>query len=131
MFISGMEKWGNQDLIDRGELLKRLFPLGVDDLNYSVKAALLYEIVINMDRIGNDHREMLKEYPLECLGLSERAYNGLIRWGRCRIETVADVLDIPLHDMRKIRNLGDKSILEIQEKMRIFLSEHSFIITDK
>ena len=131
VFIPGTEKWVNQDLIDRGELLKRLFPLGVEDLDYSVKAALLYEIVINMERIEDNGREMLKEYPIECLGLSERAYNGLIGWGRCRIETVADVLDISLHDMRRIRNLGDKSILEIQKKVKAFLTEHGFIIMDE
>lgn len=50
------------------------------------------------------------------LGLSVRAYNCLKRFAR--INTVGDILDYPKEDWPKIKNLGHKATLEIQERMR-------------
>ena len=50
------------------------------------------------------------------LSLSVRAYNCLKRFAR--INTVGDILDYPKEDWPKIKNLGHKATLEIQERMR-------------
>ena len=50
------------------------------------------------------------------LGLSVRAYNCLKRYAH--ISTVEDILDYPKENWPKIKNLGYKAILEIQERMR-------------
>ena len=50
------------------------------------------------------------------LGLSVRAYNCLKRFAR--IYTVGDILNYPKEDWPKIKNLGRKATLEIQERMR-------------
>ena len=50
------------------------------------------------------------------LGLSVRAYNCLKRFA-C-INTVGDILNYPKGDWSKIKNLGRRATLEIQEKMR-------------
>jgi len=48
------------------------------------------------------------------LELSVRAYNCLKRAG---INTIADLLDKTIDDLGKVRNLGKKSIDEIEEKL--------------
>ena len=50
------------------------------------------------------------------LGLSVRSYNCLRRFGH--INTVGDILEYPKEGWPKIKNLGRKSALEIQERMR-------------
>lgn len=53
--------------------------------------------------------------PIDDLELSVRAYNCLKRAG---INTIADLLDKSVEDLGKVRNLGKKSIDEIEEKLR-------------
>ena len=50
------------------------------------------------------------------LGLSVRAYNCLKRFAN--INTVEDILNYPKENWSKIKNLGRRATLEIQEKMR-------------
>lgn len=50
------------------------------------------------------------------LGLSIRAYNCLKRFAH--VDTVGDILNYPKEDWPKIKNLGHKATLEIQERMR-------------
>lgn len=50
------------------------------------------------------------------LGLSVRAYNCLKRFAH--INTIGDILNYPKEDWPKVKNLGHKSTLEIQERMR-------------
>ena len=47
--------------------------------------------------------------------LSQRSYHGLVTYGIYHIRTVADLLRLSLADLRKLRNLGDKSIAEIAQ----------------
>lgn len=49
------------------------------------------------------------------LDLSARAYNCLKRFA---INTVGDILNYPKEDWSKVKNLGRKATLEIQDKMR-------------
>lgn len=53
--------------------------------------------------------------PIEDLELSVRAFNCLKRAG---INTVADLLEKSVEDLQKVRNLGKKSIDEIEEKLQ-------------
>lgn len=53
--------------------------------------------------------------PIDDLELSVRAYNCLKRAG---INTIADLLDKTVEDLGKVRNLGKKSIEEIEEKLQ-------------
>jgi DNA-directed RNA polymerase subunit alpha len=53
--------------------------------------------------------------PLEELGLSVRAYNGL---KRNNITTVGQVLSMSDEDLLSIRNLGDKGLKQLAERLR-------------
>ena len=66
--------------------------------------------------------ERAAHYPIEYLNLSTRSYNGLVR-SSYRIRTVADLLKLPLADLKKIRNLGVKSITEIEYAKYRFLEK--------
>jgi len=67
------------------------------------------------------HEEVVQEddgparIPIEDLELSVRAFNCLKRAG---IDTVADLLNKTIEDLGKVRNLGKKSIDEIEEKLQ-------------
>ena len=56
------------------------------------------------------------ETSIDVLGLNIRAYNCLKRFAN--VNTVGDVLDYPTEDWLKIKNLGRKAALEVQDKMR-------------
>ena len=66
--------------------------------------------------------ELAAHDPIEYLNLSTRSYNGLVR-SSYRIRTVADLLKLPLADLKKIRNLGVKSITEIEYAKYRFLEK--------
>lgn len=56
---------------------------------------------------------------IEILGLSVRAYHALSRWA-CR--TVGDVYGLlKSGEIKKVRNLGDKSIGEIEDRLSAYL----------
>ncbi len=58
--------------------------------------------------------------PIEYLDLETRSYNALRRWG---MRSVADVLAAKLENkLPKIRNLGEKSIYEIEYKLERYLN---------
>ena len=59
---------------------------------------------------------ILDHSDIEQLGLSVRAYYCLKRFAQ--INTVEDILNYPKEDWPKIKNLGRKATLEIQDKMR-------------
>ena len=57
--------------------------------------------------------------PIEYLDLETRSYNALRRWG---IRSVADVAAAKRENkLPKIRNLGEKSIYEIDYKLERYL----------
>lgn len=66
--------------------------------------------------VANGTRVLDINADISDLNLSVRAYNCLKRYA-C-INTVEDILNYPKEDWPKIKNLGRKATLEIQEKMR-------------
>ena len=62
----------------------------------------------------DDKKEKVLEMTIEELDLSERAYNCLKRAG---INTVAELVQRNQEDMMKVRNLGRKSLEEVEQKL--------------
>ena len=59
-------------------------------------------------------KDKLLETSIEDLELSVRSYNCLKRAG---IHTVADIVNKTEQDMMKVRNLGKKSLDEVEKKL--------------
>ena len=72
--------------------------------------------VVNVDYIEpeNDSKEKVLEMTIEELDLSVRAFNCLKRAG---INTVAELVQRNQEDMMKVRNLGKKSLDEVEQKL--------------
>lgn len=66
--------------------------------------------------------QAMGEHPIEDLGLSARTYNAVAR--DRHIRTVEELANFTLNDLRHIRNLGEKGITEIKEKLARF-KEHA------
>ena len=64
-----------------------------------------------------DDKEKILEMPIEELDLSVRPYNCLKRAG---INTIGELVQKTPEDMMKVRNLGKKSLEEVEEKLRAF-----------
>ena len=76
----------------------------------------LTEHVISVDfaPVEDDKKEKVLEMTIEELDLSVRAYNCLKRAG---INTVAELVQRNQEDMMKVRNLGKKSLEEVELKL--------------
>lgn len=61
--------------------------------------------------------------PIESLDLTVRSYNCLKRAG---IQTVQELIDMPNNEIEKIRNLGKKSLREINKKLADYGIKFSF-----
>lgn len=64
-----------------------------------------------------DEREKILEMPIEELDLSVRSYNCLKRAG---INTIYELTQKTTEDMLKVRNLGKKSLQEVEAKLAAF-----------
>ncbi len=64
-----------------------------------------------------DEREKILEMPIEELDLSVRSYNCLKRAG---INTIYELTQKTAEDMLKVRNLGKKSLQEVESKLAAF-----------
>ncbi|MDD4568754.1 MAG: DNA-directed RNA polymerase subunit alpha [Tepidanaerobacteraceae bacterium] len=64
-----------------------------------------------------DDREKIMEMPIEELDLSVRSYNCLKRAG---INTIHELTQKSAEDMMKVRNLGKKSLEEVEDKLSSF-----------
>ncbi|GAB6934777.1 DNA-directed RNA polymerase subunit alpha [Calditerricola yamamurae] len=62
----------------------------------------------------DDKKEKVLDMPIEELDLSVRSYNCLKRAG---INTVGELIQKTVEDMMKVRNLGKKSLEEVQAKL--------------
>ena len=62
----------------------------------------------------NCNKEMCREMLIEELDLSVRSFNCLKRAG---INTVAELVQRNMEDMMKVRNLGKKSLEEVEQKL--------------
>ena len=70
---------------------------------------------ISMSEPEDDKMEKVMEMTIEDLDLSVRAYNCLKRAG---INTVAELVQRNQEDMMKVRNLGKKSLEEVEQKLQ-------------
>ena len=61
-----------------------------------------------------DKKEKVLEMTIEELDLSVRSYNCLKRAG---INTVQELTERSMEDMMKVRNLGKKSLEEVEQKL--------------
>jgi DNA-directed RNA polymerase subunit alpha len=61
-----------------------------------------------------DKKEKVLEMTIEELDLSVRSYNCLKRAG---INTVQELTERSMDDMMKVRNLGKKSLEEVEQKL--------------
>ena len=98
----------------------------VERLGYKVAAKILSEhlslFVSLTDQVmpiaftdqEDDKKEKVLEMTIEELDLSVRAYNCLKRAG---INTVAELVQRNQEDMMKVRNLGRKSLEEVEQKL--------------
>lgn len=95
-------------------------PISEEDLyqlQATLKSKMTVELLQSIFCSINFEASILEEashYHIECLGLSARSYNGLVKYPH-HIQTVADLLTFPLADLRNVRNLGAKSIAEIEQ----------------
>jgi len=68
---------------------------------------------------------MTKNYELiDKLDLSIRAFNCLARAG---ITTVDELINTPQRDLVHVRNMGQKTLKEINEKVEKYIKEHSVV----
>jgi len=70
---------------------------------------------VSMVQPEDDKREKVLEMTIEELELSVRAYNCLKRAG---INSVAELVQRNQEDMMKVRNLGRKSLEEVEQKLQ-------------
>ena len=71
-------------------------------------------VTIGFNEKEDDHREKVLEMTIEELDLSVRAYNCLKRAG---INTIGELVQRNQEDMMKVRNLGRKSLEEVEQKL--------------
>lgn len=112
------------DLVSRGGLIEKLFPDGIDDLDYSIDAQNVFDAIISAEASNIPMLEMAEKYPLSFLGLSPRVYNPLTKSKYYVFETVADLLALSPEELGQVRNIGEKAIEEIQIKLNQFIEEH-------
>lgn len=62
--------------------------------------------------------KVVQDAPIEALDLSVRSYNCLRKNGKY---SIAHLIGMPIDELRKMRNMGVKSLIEIQEKLERYL----------
>ena len=81
---------------------------------------------------NDEAKEKMKETPIEALNLSVRSYNAL---KRLNIHTVSELSLFSYDDLINVRNLGEKSVREIVDKVNNFAlrddTERPYIINEE
>ena len=96
------------ELINRDELLKILFPLGIppawelDDWDYCVSARAIYKAVMKCKVI---EREEVKGTPIESVVMPEVGYRTFLRDGK---KTIEEVLAMDRRWLLSLREIGPK-----------------------
>ena len=75
------------------------------------------EALVNAEESAQDSISALETMSIDDLGLNVRALNCLKRGG---VSTVRQLLDMGQEELSRIKNLGEKSIVEINEKLKEF-----------
>ena len=86
--------------LQRAEMFEYYIPTMIQSLNY--------------EDFGSSEKP-IEMTPLEALGLSTKSYNCLARAG---INTLGDITKMYLYELKKIRNLGNKSLSEVLETLK-------------
>ena len=73
------------------------------------------------DASSSDRRISTDNVSISVLELSTRSYNALMRAG---IDTISQLAQMSSQEIREVRNIGEKSVAEIEEKLEAFLAEH-------
>lgn len=109
-----------QDLIGKSlEELLTLRSLGVKSAEEIVEQVKLYLSLNHMEETAEEESEAVEtapqtmpdERPIENLNLSVRSFNALMR---AKIDTVQKLLDLKPQELKEIRNLGAKSLAELE-----------------
>lgn len=87
--------------------------------HFSLFAGLTEKVQVNdvPQEEEKDDKEKILEMPIEELDLSVRSYNCLKRAG---INTIHELTQKTAEDMMKVRNLGKKSLEEVEAKLSAF-----------
>lgn len=126
LYGAGIYKLSNLIYKSKKELLK-VSGIGKESVDEIISKLSEYGIVFNqygeLDfEDTQEQTELSDGISIEQLDLSVRAYNCLYRAG---IRTVQDVLDRDEEDgLKRVRNLGNKSIYEIREKIEAYREKH-------
>lgn len=110
-----LDELHNEGSVSDEELARR------EQILKSEEALVCFEFLFNRLLLLKAE-QMMGEHPIEDLGLSARTYNAVAR--DRHIRTVEELASYTLHDLRSIRNLGEKGIAEIKEKLAKF-KEHT------
>ena len=107
-----IEIWTNGSILPK-EALASAAQLLTDNMDLFIQ---LTQNVVRVDynEPENDVKEKVLEMTIEELDLSVRAFNCLKRAG---INTVAELVQKNQEDMMKVRNLGKKSLEEVEQKL--------------
>lgn len=79
-----------------------------------IKKNFLINLINNPKLITISTEEIVSQKPLEDLDLSVRSYNCL---RRANIHTIGDLLEKSERDLTKVRNLGNRSLQEVKQKL--------------
>lgn len=111
-----LDELRNEGFISKEDIERR------EQILKNEEALLYFEFLFNR-LLPLKAEQTMGEHPIEGLGLSARTYNAVAR--DRHIRTVEELASYTLHDLRSIRNLGEKGIAEIKEKLAKFKEEHA------
>lgn len=120
LLIQGKDKFELISLNEKEEIIKEFKEKISYDLiiewisNHEITEELLKLCYSIINTYHNRPKEQ-EEITIEDLDLSVRSYNCLKRWG---IHTLKDLTSMTRDDMMKVRNLGRKSLKEVESKLK-------------
>ena len=86
-----------------------------------VRSNILAEIKRRLLAYYTAHPSLVRPIPLSVLNLSIRPYNALMRHGVFTVEKLAGMSE---EEIWNVRNIGEKSVAEIREKLGDYLKDH-------
>lgn len=110
-----LEVWTNGTL-KPDEAISYAAKIMIEHLNLFVGLTEKIDEVEIVEEKEEDKRDKVLDMTIEELDLSVRSYNCLKRAG---INTVEDLIQRTEEDMMKVRNLGKKSLEEVQQKLAL------------
>ena len=120
MLLQGKDKFELISINEKEEIIKEFKEkIGYDLIvewigNHEITEELL-DVCHSVINTYNNGAKGQEEATIEDLDLSVRSYNCLKRWG---IHTLKDLTSMTRDDMMKVRNLGRRSLKEIESKLK-------------